>query len=128
MAGEDAAEMARIIERLAALTAVVERMERQQGQRFRDLDVRLDSFVTHRVHDADLRGVSQRIDSVDRDITDLDRDQQRTEHIARTSRQWAVGVGVAALGVLIAAFTLLQSTSADGGALAAVMMWMVGGP
>lgn len=102
----------------------VESLERTLLSRLDAIDRRLDQRVHIDLHKSDLSGLNRRIDDLDRDVLKIEQDQAETRHTARQGKQWAVGIGVSGLAVLIAFITLLRS--GDGPASLGAMLDIIG--
>lgn len=82
-------------------------MQRDMNSRFDKLDQRLDRLVTTDT----LKMVTERWDEqlrvIRKDITDLEQQREKDHATARAAKQWAIGMGVAMLGVAVAIFSIV---------------------
>lgn len=66
---------------------------------------RIDRKVSMDVWTADLRRLDGRIDDIEQDLAALQSQREKDHSVARQAKQWAVGMGVAVMGVLVAIFS-----------------------
>ena len=82
-------------------------IQRDMGTRFDKLDQRLDRLVSTEMLDLVTKRWEDQLRDMRDDMNELKQARKEDHATARAAKQWAIGMGVAVLGVAVAIFSIV---------------------